>query len=127
MGFKHTPVFYVKPMRKSGKSKFNLYRYYDYAMLGITAYSKVPLRIITFVGGICSLGSFATAIGYTVYKLLKWRSFSMGMAPAIIGIFFLGSVQLLFLGLIGEYVLNINTRVLNRPLVTEERRINFGN
>ncbi|MBO7048722.1 MAG: glycosyltransferase family 2 protein [Spirochaetia bacterium] len=125
LGFKHKTVFYTRPVRKCGKSKYNFYRLYDYAMLGITAYSKIPLRILCFIGGICALGSIFTAFGYTVYKIFNWHSFSMGMAPVIIGIYFLGSMQLLFLGIMGEYILNINTRVLNRPLITEERRINF--
>ena len=125
LGFKYKTVFYTKPIRKSGKSKYNFYRLYDYAMLGITAYSKIPLRILSFLGGICALGSLITALSYTLYKLFNWHSFSMGMAPVVIGIYFLGSLQLLFLGIMGEYILNINNRVLNRPLITEEQRINF--
>lgn len=125
LGYKYESVYYVQPKRKTGKSKFNFYRLYDYAMLGITAYSKIPLRIMTFIGGIFSGLSLIAAIVYAIFKLIFWHSFSMGMAPVVIGIYFLGSLQLLFLGIIGEYILNINTRVLNRPLVTEERRINF--
>ncbi len=125
LGYKHEVVNYVQPQRRSGKSKFNFYRLFDYAMLGITAYSKVPLRIMTFIGGVCSAISLLAAIIYGIYKLIFWNDFSMGMAPVVIGIYFLGSLQLLFLGIIGEYILNINTRVLNRPLVIEEKRINF--
>lgn len=125
LGYKYEPIYYVQPKRKSGKSKFNFYRLYDYAMLGITAYSKIPLRIMTFIGGIFSALSLLAAVIYALVKLFFWDSFTMGMAPVVIGIYFLGSLQLLFLGVLGEYILNINTRVLNRPLVTEEKRINF--
>ena len=125
MGYKHKDILYVQPKRKSGKSKFNFYRLYDYAMLGVTAYSKMPLRVMTFVGAFCSLLSFIAGMIYFVMKLLFWSNFGIGMAPMVIGIYFLGSLQLLFLGIIGEYVLNINTRVINRPLVTVEKRINF--
>lgn len=125
MGYKYAVVPYVQPQRKSGKSKFNFYRLYDYAMLGITAYSKIPLRIMTFIGGIFSFLSIIAALVYLVYKLCFWDSFNVGMAPLVIGIYFLGSLQLLFLGIIGEYILNINMRVLNRPLVTIEKLVNF--
>lgn len=125
LGYKYDVVHYIQPERKAGKSKFNFYRLYDYAMLGITAYSKIPLRIMTFIGCIFSGVSLIAAAVYAVVKLIYWNSFSIGMAPVIIGIYFLGSLQLLFLGIAGEYILNINTRVINRPLVTEESRLNF--
>lgn len=125
MGYKYKEVLYVQPKRKSGKSKFNFYRLYDYAMLGITAYSKVPLRMMTFIGFVSSALSFIAGLIYLIMKLVFWNSFDMGMAPMVIGIYFIGSLQLLFLGIIGEYILNINTRVINRPLVTIEKRINF--
>ncbi|MCC8049996.1 MAG: glycosyltransferase family 2 protein [Clostridiales bacterium] len=125
LGYKYKAVYYDQPKRKSGKSKFNLYRLYDYAMLGITSYSKVPLRMATFLGGITALISFAVGIFYLIYKLVYWDSFSVGMAPIALGVFFIGAVQLLFIGILGEYILSINTRVLKRPLVIEEERINF--
>ena len=126
LGYKYKPVYYIQPKRKSGKSKYNFYRLYDYAMLGITSYSKVPLRLATFSGGIIAFFSVLTGIIYLVYKLLFWDKFDAGIAPMMIGMFFLGAVQLVFIGLIGEYILNINTRVLNRPLVIEEKRINLS-
>jgi len=125
LGFKYHPVYYVQPQRKSGKSKFNFYRLYDYAMLGITSYSKVPLRLATFAGGAVGVLSFIVGIAYLILKLIHWNEFNDGIAPMLIGMFFLGAVQLLFIGLIGEYILNINTRVLNRPLVVEETRLNL--
>lgn len=125
LGYKYKPIYYVQPKRRSGKSKFNFYRLYDYAMLGITSYSKVPLRLATFAGaGVAGL-SFLMGIIYLIMKLVNWYSFDGGIAPLLIGMFFLGAVQLLFIGIIGEYILNINTRVLNRPLVVEEKRINL--
>ncbi len=125
LGFKYYPVYYVQPERKSGKSKFNFYRLYDYAMLGITSYSKVPLRLATFAGGGVGILSLLIGLVYLILKLFNWYTFDTGMAPMLIGIFFLGAVQLFFIGLIGEYILNINTRVLNRPLVVEETRFNL--
>ena len=125
LGFKYYPVYYVQPERRSGKSKYNFYRLYDYAMLGITSYSKVPLRIATFAGGFVAFFSILIGLVYLIYKLVFWNKFSAGMAPMLIGMFFLGAVQLLFIGMIGEYILNINTRVMHRPLVVEEKRFNL--
>lgn len=125
LGYKYYPIYYVQPERKSGKSKFNFYRLYDYAMLGITSYSKVPLRLATFAGAGIAVLSLLIGIGYLILKLIHWHDFNAGVAPLLIGMFFFGAVQLLFIGLIGEYVLNINTRVLNRPLVVEETRLNL--
>ena len=125
LGFKYYPVYYVQPERRSGNSKYNFYRLYDYAMLGITSYSKVPLRIATFTGGFVAFLSILTGLIYLIYKLIFWNKFSAGMAPMLIGMFFLGAVQLLFIGIIGEYILNINTRVMHRPLVVEEKRFNL--
>lgn len=126
LGYKYKAVYYEQPKRRSGKSKFNFYRLYDYAMLGITSYSKVPLRIATFLGIIVAFVSFLIGTFYLILKLTNWDSFYVGMAPVTIGVFFIGAVQLLFIGLLGEYILAINTRVLNRPLVIEEERLNFG-
>ena len=94
-------------------------------MLGITSYSKIALRLATFLGFIISGMSFLIVVIYFVLKLINWDTFQLGLAPMVIGIFFLGSVQLFFIGLLGEYILNINARVIKRPLVVEEDRINF--
>lgn len=94
-------------------------------MLSITSYTKVGLRLATFGGAIGSILSFVVAVAYFIMKLMWWDKFPAGMTPLIIGVFGLGSIQLLFIGLLGEYVMNINTRVMHRPLVVEEERINF--
>lgn len=125
LGFKYKAISYVQPKRKSGKSKFNFYRLYDYAMLGITSYSKVPLRLATFAGAGVAALSFLVGLIYLFFKLVNWDEFQTGTAPLLIGMFFLGAVQLLFIGIIGEYILNINARVLNRPLVVEEKALNL--
>lgn len=124
-GFNMIEVCYEQPKRRAGKTKNNFYSLYDAAMLSITSYTKVGLRFATFFGLICSLISFVVAFGYLVVKLLFWNQMQMGIAPVTIGVFLLGGIQLFFMGLIGEYILNINTRVIHRPLVVEERRINY--
>ena len=125
LGFDYKTVLYDRPQRKAGKSKNNFYSLYDIAMVGITSYSKVMLRLATFVGFGIGLLSFLIAIFYFVMKLVRWDWFRTGIAPLVIGVFFLGGVELFFIGLMGEYILSINQRVLNRPLVVEEERLNF--
>jgi glycosyltransferase involved in cell wall biosynthesis len=125
IGLPHTEVQYEQQRRKSGKSKNNFYTLYDLAMLGITKLSKVPLRLVTFSGFAGSLLSMLGGIAYFAYKLLFWHQFTLGIAPIAIGMFFLGSLQLLFMGIIGEYIGNIHTQVHNRPLVVERERLNF--
>jgi polyisoprenyl-phosphate glycosyltransferase len=125
IGLPHTEIQYRQQRRKSGKSKNNFYTLYDLAMLGITKLSKVPLRLVTFSGFAGSLLSMLGGIAYFAYKLLYWRQFTLGIAPIAIGMFFLGSLQLLFMGVVGEYVGNIHTQVHNRPLVVEQDRLNF--
>ncbi len=126
LGYKYKKVYYVQPERRSGKSKFNFFSYYDYAMLGVTSYSKAPLRIVTFFGLIVAAVSVLIATVYLIYKLFYWDRFKGGMIPVLLGTFFIGAVQLISTGLIGEYILSINTRVMNRPLVIEEERINLS-
>jgi glycosyltransferase involved in cell wall biosynthesis len=125
IGLPHTEVEYEQQRRKSGKSKNNFYTLYDLAMLGITKLSKVPLRLVTFAGFAGSLLSTLGGLTYFAYKLLFWKAFTLGIAPIAIGMFFLGSLQLLFMGIIGEYIGNIHTQVHNRPLVVERERLNF--
>lgn len=124
-GFDMVEVEYEQPRRRAGKTHNNFYSLYDAAMLSFTSYTKIGLRLATFVGLICSGISFIIALVYLVMKLCNWNSFYAGAAPMTIGVFLLGGLQLLFIGLIGEYILNINTRVINRPIVVEEKRINF--
>ena len=125
LGYKKKEVFYTQEKRKYGKTSFNFYRLYDQAMLGITSYSKVVLRLATLIGFFVAILSLLIAMFTFVYKLFNWESFPIGNAAISIGVFFFGAVQLFFIGLLGEYVLSINTRVLHRPLVIEEERINF--
>ena len=125
LGLPHSKVFYNQKRRERGITKNNFYRLYDFAMLGITNLSKVPLRVVVFGGFISALISFTAGMFYLVYKLVFWNNFTVGMAPLVLGLFFMGSVQLIALGIIGEYVGSIHTFVMNRPLVTEKERINF--
>lgn len=125
LGFRRKEIPYEQPQRRAGKTHNNFYTLYDAAMLSITSYTKIGLRIATFAG--CGVGmiSLLVALIYLVMKLVMWNQFQAGMAPILIGMCFLGALQLFFIGLLGEYILSINERVMNRPLVVEEERINF--
>lgn len=125
LGFRRKEIPYEQPQRRAGKTHNNFYTLYDAAMLSITSYTKIGLRLATFVG--CGVGmiSLLVALVYLVMKLVMWNQFQAGMAPILIGMCFLGALQLFFIGLLGEYILSINERVMNRPLVVEEERINF--
>lgn len=125
LGFARKEIPYEQPQRRAGKTHNNWYTLYDAAMLSFTSYTKIGLRLATFMGILAGTGSFIVAIIYLILKLTHWNSFTAGMAPVVIGMFFLGGIQLFFLGFIGEYILSINKRVMNRPLVVEEERINF--
>jgi polyisoprenyl-phosphate glycosyltransferase len=125
IGFPQAQVTYNQAARQHGITKNNFYTLYDLAMLGITNLSKVPLRLVTAAGFISAAVSLILGFFYLLYKIVFWNSFSLGVAPLVLGLFFLGSVQLLCLGIIGEYVGSIHTFVQNRPLVIEKERINF--
>ena len=125
IGFPVAKIPYHQPVRKRGITSNNFYRLYDMAMLGITNHSKVPLRLATMLGFAVSFVSLCVAIGYLIFKLLYWNSFSLGLAPLEIGLFFFGSVQLFFIGILGEYIGAIHTQVQKRPHVIELERINF--
>lgn len=125
LGFKRKEIPYDQPKRRAGKTSNNLYTLYDAAMLSFTSYTKVGLRLAVFAGAICSAVSMAIALVYLIMKLVWWDRFPAGSAPMLIGMLFIGSVQTFFIGLLGEYVLSINQRVMKRPLVVEEERINF--
>jgi len=125
IGFPLAKIPYHQPVRKRGITSNNFYRLYDMAMLGITNHSKVPLRLATMLGFAVSFLSLCVALGYLVFKLLYWDSFSLGLAPLEIGLFFFGSVQLFFIGILGEYIGAIHTQVQKRPHVVELERINF--
>ena len=125
LGFKRVSIEYTQAKRRAGKTHNNFFTLFDAAMLSFTSYTKVGLHLVTFAGMIFSALSIFSAFVYLVLKLLYWDRFSAGFAPMIIGLFFLNAIELLFIGFVGEYVMSINTRVMNRPLVIEEERINF--
>ena len=125
LGYERKEIPYEQPQRRAGKTHNNFYTLYDAAMLSITSYTKIGLRLCTFLGMMCGAISAVIGIVYLVMKLIWWDRFAAGMAPVLIGMFFLGSLQLFFIGLIGEYISSINQRVMNRPLVVEAERINF--
>jgi glycosyltransferase involved in cell wall biosynthesis len=125
MGHPIARVEYFRPERKRGLTKNRLYDLYSQAMNGIVNQSKLPLRLATFVGFIVAFFSGAVALAYLVYKLLFWNSFELGLAPIVIGLFFFGAVQLMFLGIIGEYIGAIHGRLFQKWLVIEKERVNF--
>lgn len=125
LGFNRAEVPYRQPMRKRGRSKNNLFTLYELAMIGFVNYTKLPLRLASFIGFAVSLLSLLIAAMYFVYKLLYWHSFQVGTAPIVIGLFLFGGIQLFFLGVIGEYIGAIFTQVKKRPLVVEKERVNF--
>ena len=125
VGFDVAKISYEQPIRKRGITSNNFYRLYNFAMLGITSHTKKPLRYATISGFILSIISFLIAMVYGVYKLIYWDRFEAGTAPLVIGLFFMFSVQLFFMGLLGEYILSIHQRIMNRPLVIEKERVNF--
>ena len=125
LGGKRKEIPYEQPQRRAGKTHNNWYTLYDAAMLSFTSYTKIGLRMATFLGAGIAFISFLIALVYLILKLFNWNDFVAGTAPIVIGMFFLGAVQLIFLGIIGEYILSMNQRIMNRPLVVEQERINF--
>ncbi|MGD1282478.1 glycosyltransferase family 2 protein [Mycobacterium seoulense] len=125
LGYARAELPYSQARRRSGITKNNFYTLYDLAMLGITNHSKVPLRLATMAGFALSMVALLIAAVYLVLKLSFWSTFSLGLAPLVIGVYFFGSVQLFFIGILGEYIGSIHTHVHHRPLVIEKERINF--
>ena len=126
LGPERKEIEYTQPQRRAGKTSNNWYSLFDAAMLSFTSYTKVGMRVAEFAGfGIAAL-SFLIGMGYLIAKLINWDSFTAGYAPTMIAVFFMGGVQLAFMGFIGEYIMAMNTRIMNRPLVVEERRLNFS-
>jgi len=125
LGYKIKIIPYQQKQRRAGKTHNNFYTLYDAAMLSFTSYTKIGLRLATFLGMIIAGLSFFIALIYLILKLIYWDTFVAGTAPILIGMFFLGAVQLIFLGILGEYILSINQRIMDRPLVVEEERLNF--
>lgn len=124
-GFNMLEIEYEQAQRRAGKTHNNFYSLYDAAMLSITSYTKIGLRLATLLGFLSSGISLFVGFVYLILKLCNWHDFQAGNVPMILGTYILGSIQLFFLGLIGEYILNINTRVIHRPIVVEEKRLNF--
>ena len=125
LGFKRKDIPYEQQKRRAGKTHNNWYTLYDAAMLSFTSYTKVGLRVATIGGFVIGFISFAIALVYLIRKLINWDNFALGNAPILIGVFVLGGIELFFIGLLGEYIMSINNRVMKRPLVIEEERINF--
>ncbi|MBV2133623.1 glycosyltransferase family 2 protein [Pseudomonas sp. MAP12] len=125
IGFPIATVPFKQPRRQRGITKNNFYTLYDIAMLGITNHSKVPLRLMVMGGGLLAGLSLLIAFGFLVAKLLFWNSFQMGIAPLLISLFFFSSIQILFLGMLGEYLGSVHTQMRNMPLVVELERVNF--
>lgn len=125
LGPERKEIEYTQPQRRAGKTHNNWYSLYDAAMLSFTSYTKVGLRLATFIGFISAGISFLIGLIYLIAKICFWNSFTMGYAPMMIAIFFMGGIQLGFLGFMGEYIMAMNTRIMNRPLVVEEERLNF--
>ena len=126
LGFERKEIPFEQPKRERGKSSNNWYKLYDGAMLGITSYTKIGLRIATILGFMVSFLSIIVALVYLVLKLCMWDSFQAGIAPLIIGVFLLGGLQIFFIGFLGEYILKINQRLMHRPLVVVEEKLNFN-
>lgn len=125
LGYSRALIPFEQPTRRRGFSKNNFFTLWDLAMLGFTNHSKAPLRLATFVGLGVALLSFLVGFAYLIYKLIFWKQFQLGLAPLVIGMFFIGAVQLLFIGVLGEYIGAIHTQVLRRPPVVERERVNF--
>jgi glycosyltransferase involved in cell wall biosynthesis len=125
LGFRVTTIEFHQPKRQSGKTKNNFFTLYDIALLGITTSGGTPIRLISLAGFGVALLSFLIALGYLMAKILYWDSFEFGFAPIILGVFFFGSFQIFLIGLLGEYLANIQRRIRNMPLVIEDERVNF--
>lgn len=125
LGYQRTEVIYEQDVRKYGKSSWGFLKLYDFAFLGITSYSKALLRTATFLGFFVAFCSLIVAAITFIQKLMDWDSVPAGNAAIVIGVFFLGAVQLIFIGIMGEYIMNINIRTIHRPLVIEEKRVNM--
>jgi hypothetical protein len=125
IGFPIGKVYFKQHLRKKGVTSQSLYSLYDVALLGVTNHSKVPIRLLSIFGFILSILSFILGVSYLILKILNWDSFTLGVAPLLIGLFFFGSIQMFFLGLLGEYIAVIHSRVRNKPLVVELERINW--
>ena len=125
IGFRRAEVPFIQPERKHGRSSHNFFTLYSYAITGFVNHSKLPLRLATF-SGFCLAGlNLVVAFSYLIYKLVYWETFSVGIAPIVIGLFFFSAVQLIFIGIIGEYIGEVLTQVKGRPYAIVDKSINF--
>jgi glycosyltransferase involved in cell wall biosynthesis len=125
IGFKRAEIEFIQPRRKHGKTKNNIFILYDFAMVGFVNHSKLPLRLAVFCGFCLAGVSLLIALGYLIYKLMFWDTFNLGLAPLVIGLFFFSAMQLIFIGIIGEYIGAIYTQVKNKPWAIEDEKLNF--
>lgn len=126
LGYKWCLVEYTQQKRTAGKSSYNFSRYFDFAMTGLTHMSQKPLRMVTMMGMLMTCITFLIAIIYLIYSIFNWYKVNLGYTPYMIGLFLFSSVQLTCIGIIGEYIGTILTKVTKRPMVVEEERLNFG-
>ena len=126
IGYSPTLITFHQPQRAGGRSSQGFWTLYDLALTGIVSHSKIPLRLAVIAGVACALLSLCTGLAYLAYKLLYWDEFSLGIAPVVIGVFFLSAVQLAFIGVLGEYLGAVWTHVRHHPHVFEEERLNFS-
>lgn len=127
LGYERKEIPYTQPKRLRGKTSNNFHKLFDASMLGITSYTRVGVHFATILGSILSFICIIIALIYLILKLCNWYSFEAGMAPLLIGMFLLGGIQIFFIGFIGEYILNMNARLMHRPLVIVEEKLNFDN
>ena len=127
LGYERKEIPYTQPKRLRGKTSNNFHKLFDASMLGITSYTRVGVHFATILGSILSFICIIIALIYLILKLCNWYSFEAGMAPLLIGMFLLGGIQIFFIGFIGEYILNMNARLMHRPLVVVEEKLNFDN
>lgn len=119
-------VQYDQAQSVRGKSNFNFRRNYDFAMQGITSSTKLLMRLATYIAALVGVVCLGIAIFVFVNKIVNWNNYGVGEASTAIGIFFLGSIQLFFIGILGEYILSINGRITRKPRVVVGERINFA-
>lgn len=125
LGYKPFVIPYEQQRRRAGKSKYNLWKYFDAAITSMINSSRTPLRIVTYLGIMAAILSGIAGVVYLVLKFIRWNEFELGMAPIVIGFFFLTAIQLICLGVVGEYVGAVLINVKRSPLVVEKERINF--
>jgi len=125
LGYRPCVIPYTRRKRTGGKSSYNFFRYVEDAMTAMVTTSRLPLRMASYLGFLAAGGSLLAALIYLIYKLIHWHDFNAGIAPMIIGLFFLGAVQLICIGIVGEYIGDILARIKHHPIVIERKTLNF--